>query len=64
MKTALVIALSLLAIAIAQENEGHALLKRKPLQSTDFCYRLVCAVVKIHNKLDDKLENPRHDLIR
>merc|ERR1712156_1417988 len=63
MKTALFLILSLLAITIAQENDGHALLKRKPLLSTDFCYRLVCAVVKIHNQLDDKLKNPRHDLI-
>merc|ERR1712156_1154856 len=63
MKTALFLILSLLAITIAQENDGHALLKRKPLLSTDFCYRLLCAVVKIHNQLDDKLINPRHDLI-
>ena len=38
--------------------------KIKPPVGLSSCYRLVCAVVKIHNQLDDKMENPIHDLIR
>merc|ERR1712112_656055 len=37
--------------------------KIKPPVGLSSCYRLVCAVVKIHNQLDDKMENPIHDLI-
>ena len=38
--------------------------RTKPRVGLSSCYRLVCAVVNIHNQLDDKMENPFHDLIR
>ena len=41
-----------------------ASIKINPKVGLSSCYRLVCAIVNIHNQLDDKMEHPSHDLIR
>ena len=35
-----------------------------PLDDLSYCHRLVCAVLKIKNHLDGKMEKPVNDLVR